>query len=211
MKILKPLGWGLMLFFAAAISLVSARYLSGDPSVYFEEQRLVYIAHTFGIVSHVAGSIVALLLGPFQFLPRLRRKKWLNVHRWIGRLYLVGILVGGLSGFYMATLSHGGIITHLGFGALAAAWLYTGGMAYWTIRQRDIKSHQAWMIRNYALTFAAVTLRLQLPLLAALLGFTTGYQIVSWTAWIPNLIIAQIIITRTVYKTRRSQLEPQTA
>lgn len=211
MKILKSLGWGLMLFFAVGISLVSARYFSGDASVYFEQQKFVYIAHTFGIVSHIAGSIIALLLGPFQFLPRLRRKKWLTVHRWIGRLYLVGILVGGLAGFYMATLSYGGIITHLGFAGLAAAWLYTGGMAYWTIRQRNIKAHQAWMIRNYALTFAAVTLRLQLPIFGTLFGFTTGYQIVSWTAWIPNLIIAQIIIMRTVYKTHQSHLEPQAA
>lgn len=211
MKILKPLGWGLLFFFAAAISLVSARYFSGNPDFYFPEQKLVYMTHTIGIVTHVAGSMVALLLGPFQFLPRLRRKKWLSIHRWTGRLYLLGVLVGGLSGFYMATLSHGGLITHLGFGSLAAAWLYTGSMAYGAIRQHNIKAHQAWMVRNYALTFAAVTLRLQLPLLTSLFGFTAAYQTVSWTAWPPNLIIAQLIIMRTITNQRHSQLEPQTA
>lgn len=205
MTIAKWFGWGVMLFLAAGISLVSARYLTGNPEVFFPEQKLVYMTHTFGIISHVAGAMVALLLGPFQFLPRLRRKKWLNIHRWLGRVYLVGVLIGGVSGFYMATLAFGGLIARMGFGALAAVWLFTAGMAYWTIRHKNVKAHQAWMIRNYALTFAAVTLRLYLPFLAMGLGFEAGYQTVAWICWVPNLIVAQMIINRTVYRSRSSQ------
>ncbi len=44
-------------------------------------------------------------------------------------------------------------------------WLYTGAQAYLSIRRRDVVAHRRWMIRNYALTFAAVTLRLELGLL----------------------------------------------
>lgn len=185
-------GWGVMLFLALAITLVAAvPYLTLNPDVYFEEQRAVYVVHTVGIVAHVAGSILALALGPFQFLPALRRR-WLHVHRWIGRIYLAGIAVGGIFGFYMAWLAYGGPITRVGFATLAILWLYTGAMAYYTIRNKEIQAHRRWVIRNYALTFAAVTLRLWLVIfIIAELDFIVAYRIVAWLAWVPNLLIVE--------------------
>jgi len=47
-----------------------------------------------------------------------------------------------------------------------------------------------------ALTFAAVTLRLYLPVLGGTLGFETGYPIVAWLCWVPNLIVAEWILRR---------------
>lgn len=191
--------WGLMTFFAVGITIfVVGQYAPGDPNRYFSDQRLVYIAHRTALMTHILGGSVALLIGPFQFLPAMRRKKYLSLHRWLGRIYLLGILVGGLGGLYMATLSHGGMITHIGFGALALSWLTTGTMAYQRIRARDIKAHERWMKRNFSLTFAAVTLRIWLPLLAFAVGmeFTHAYQIVSWLAWVPNLLFAEWLIRR---------------
>jgi len=55
------------------------------------------------------------------------------------------------------------------------------------------------MIRNYAPTFAAVTLRVYLPLLIEF-GFNgdfiPAYQLVSWLRWVPNIIVAQLIISK---------------
>lgn len=48
----------------------------------------------------------------------------------------------------------------LGLAGLALAWLYTGLRAYLAIRARDIAAHRCWMVRNFALAFASVTLRL---------------------------------------------------
>lgn len=197
-KIIRPTGWGLMLFLALGIALVSSRYLTADPAVYFPEQKLVYMAHTVGILAHVAGSIVALVLGPWQFIGRWRTGRWLVIHRWLGRIYLGGVVLGGLAGLYMAQLAHGGWITTLGFTFLALSWLATAAMAYTRIRQKDISAHQRWMIRNYALTFAAVTLRLHLPLLTGLFGleFLTAYRTVAWLSWIPNLLIVEWFLYR---------------
>jgi len=50
------------------------------------------------------------------------------------------------------------------------------------------------MVRSYALMFAAVMLRLELPLLSSYLGFLEGYRIVSWLCWIPNIVIAETIV-----------------
>ena len=61
-------------------------------------------------------------------------------------------------------------------------------------RGRDVEAHRRWMIRNYALTYAAVTLRIQMPLLIVFGGLsgTAALNIVGWTCWVPNLIIAEI-------------------
>src|SRR5262249_40150036 len=127
------------------------------------DMRAAYHAHSVGIYTHIAGAVVALALGPFQFSARLRARR-VAVHRWIGRAYLLGVVIGGLGGLYMAFFAYGGPIARMGFAALALAWLYTGSQAYGAIRRRAIAEHRAWMIRNFALTFAAVTLRTYLPI-----------------------------------------------
>lgn len=185
-------GWSIMLFLALAITLVASRYLTLNPAVYFPEQQAVYMANTVAIIGHVVGSLLALALGPFQFLPRLRRKRWLSIHRWSGRLYLLGIAVGGLFGLYVAQMAYGGLITQLGFSGLALFWLITGYQAYRTIRRGDVQAHKRWMMRNYAATFAAVTLRIWLPLLVATgIDFTSAYQTVGWLSWVPNVLIVE--------------------
>ena len=184
--------WGLMLFLALGIGLASSRYFTLNPEIYFPEQRAVYMAHTVAIIGHISGSLAALLLGPFQFLPRLRRKRWLSIHRWSGRVYLVGIAVGGLFGLYVAQMAYGGLVTHLGFTGLALFWLYSGYQAYRAIRRGDIQTHKRWMFRNYAATFAAVTLRLWLPLSMALgIDFTLAYRTIAWLCWVPNVLIVE--------------------
>ena len=50
------------------------------------------------------------------------------------------------------------------------------------------------MIRNFALTFAAVTLRLWMMPLTLLLGEVAGCEVTAWICWIPNLIVAEGIV-----------------
>ena len=54
------------------------------------------------------------------------------------------------------------------------------------------------LIRNFSLTLAAVTLRLQLPLYIGAFGldFESAYQVVSWTSWVPNLLVAEWFFLR---------------
>ena len=88
----------------------------------------------------------------------------------------------------------------MGFGMLALFWLYTTTNAYTSIRNRDIASHQKWMIRSYALCFAAVTLRIYLPIFLGLMGmeFVPAYKIIAWLCWGPNLVVAELFIVRKV-------------
>lgn len=147
---------------------------------------------------HVFASLFALALGPFQFSARLRRKRP-ALHRWSGRLYLaVGVLLGGIAAFFVALNAFGGPVARLGFASLAIAWLLTGFKAYLAIRSGDIASHRRWMVRNFSLTFAAVTLRLWLPgLFISGMPFEAAYQVTAWLCWVPNLVAAELLFNKT--------------
>jgi uncharacterized membrane protein len=214
----KAIGWGFLLLFAIFPVLISLGYLTMNPENFsFADQKATYTAHLTMLLMHIVGAMLAILIGPFQFLPGIRKGRWLKVHRWLGRTYLLSVLFGGLGGLYMATLSYGGIISHLGFGTLACLWLYSGYRAYKHIRNKEIEQHRQWMIRNYALTFAGVMLRLYVPLSgAAGIGFLTAYVAIAWLCWVPNLLVAEWIIRHTLPTRRRAMIlarrgTPQTA
>jgi uncharacterized membrane protein len=193
----RKIGWGAMTFLAALVFLGAGRYLTLDPDVYFPEQKVVYMLHTTGLLMHIVGAMLAVMIGPFQFLPKSRSRRFLNVHRWLGRTYLVAVLVGGLGGLYMAPLSYGGLPTHLGFASLGVLWLSSGWKAYRHIRRKEIEPHREWMMRNYALTFAGVMLRVWMPLLTTIgFEFLPSYLVVAWLCWVPNLLVAEWMIRR---------------
>lgn len=146
------------------------------------------------IALHITGGIFAIIIGAFQFNSRLRAR-FLSAHRWLGRFYLAAVFVGGTAGLYLSLESFGGLVTHFGFGLMAVCWLGTTFAAYFSIRQRDLAAHRVWMLRSYALTLAALTLRIYLPLSQiAGIGFEPAYQAISWLCWVPNLLIVEWFI-----------------
>lgn len=169
-------------------------------SLVHPEMKSDFVVHPVGVYCHVFASAVALLLGPFQFSARLRRTR-LRLHRWMGRVYLgVGVLLGGLSGLYLAAFAFGGPAASLGFAALALCWLYSGWRAYLAIRRGLIDEHRKWMVRNFSLAFAAVTLRLYLPAaLVAGVDFAVAYPVIAWLCWLPNLLAAEWLC-KTAYQ-----------
>jgi acetyl-CoA carboxylase carboxyl transferase subunit beta len=92
-------------------------------------------AHPIGIYLHIFASLIALAIGPFQFHEKFRLNK-IQVHRMLGKIYLISVLIGGLSGLYMSQYSFGGMISHSGFFTLAILWLATGYKAYHSIKNK---------------------------------------------------------------------------
>jgi uncharacterized membrane protein len=148
---------------------------------------------------HITGGMLALVTGPLQFIPSFRNR-FLRVHRSLGKVYLAAILfIGAPSGLFMAFYAEGGIWGSIGFTLMALLWLGTTWMAYETIRKRDIAGHRAWMTRSFALTFAAITLRVWVPVASDYLHLDPGFIETSsaWISWIPNLIVAEILLRFT--------------
>jgi uncharacterized membrane protein len=192
---IRKIGWALM----TALALIIAAYAIA--LLFVPAMRAPFLQERFATVPllaylHLAGAGIALAVGPFQLNTRLR-SRFLRAHRWMGRTYVISVLLGGSAALALATMSEAGLPTHMGFGLLAVLWLFTTGNAYRHIRAGDRVSHRRWMIRSYALTFAAVTLRIYLPLSQmAGIPFDPAYQAISWFCWVPNLIVAEWIMLR---------------
>jgi uncharacterized membrane protein len=148
------------------------------------------------LTAHLAGGLAALALGPWQLNQRLRNRV-LDLHRWMGRSYVVAVVVGAVGALGLAPLSQEGLVTHVGFGMLAVLWLIATLQAYLRIRAGDQLRHRQWMIRSYALTLAAVTLRVYLSLSQVVgVPFGEAYQAIAWVCWVPNLVVAEWVILR---------------
>ncbi|TWU12987.1 hypothetical protein CA54_18130 [Symmachiella macrocystis] len=194
----RVLGWSIMTLLALLVAITSFRYFSLNPDTYFEQNRAVYVDHPISLLSHIGGGVVAIVIGPFQFWKRFRNRH-LQLHRFLGGVYLAATVgFGAIGGLFLAPHSYGGLSTHFGFGMLAALWLLTGTLAFWSILHGRVSQHREWMIRSYALTFAAVTLRLWIPVLVILgFEFEEVYQTVAWIAWVPNLIATECFLGMT--------------
>lgn len=154
---------------------------------------------------HVVASPIALAAGALQFWPRLRARRP-ALHRWTGRIYAVAILIGGVSGMALAFRAEGGPIAGWGFGVLSVLWLVFTAQAVRLAMAGRYAEHRTWMIRSFALTFAAATLRLQLGIaFAAGADYAPTSQWLAWTAWVPNLIFAEWLIRRPL---RRRAVQP---
>jgi len=148
--------------------------------------------------AHIYGGGIALLVGWTQF-KRSWRQKHLSTHRMFGKIYLVAaLIVGAPAGLYIAYYADGSIPSQFGFSIMAILWWFTSFKAYQQIRAGNIENHKDWMTRSYALCFAAVTLRIYLPLFTSGFGweFIPAYQAISWLCWVPNLIFAEWLIDR---------------
>jgi uncharacterized membrane protein len=151
---------------------------------------------------HVLGSGLALLIGPFQFLAGLRAKRP-ALHRRLGQTYVALIFIGGLGGIALATMAHGGLVARVGFITLDVLWIYTIIRAWGAIRGGHIVTHQQWMMRNFALTFGAVTLRIWLGVGTAIgWPFDEVYPVTAWLAWVPNLILVEWYLAQKADRAR---------
>jgi uncharacterized membrane protein len=186
----KRIGWVLLLLGAvfAAGNAVMFMILPelGSPSI-----KSRFFATALAGWAHTMGGAVAVMIGPFQLITKIRTT-WPRVHVWMGRIYLLAVLSGALGGLYFAPNADAGVFGNIGFATLAIFWLYSGTRAYLAIRRGDVQTHRRWILRNYALTFAAATLRIQLPLL--ILGgvsFPIAYTTVAWSSWVPNWLAVE--------------------
>ena len=161
----------------------------------------------WGLQVHIAASGVALVLGAFQFFKPLRRNAP-ALHRWMGRIYILACVVGGVAGGVIALSSTAGPIAGWGFLMLAIFWVPFTLLALAAAMRKDFAAHERWMIRSFALTFGAVTLRIYLPI--AIIQNQgefplDAYRAIAWLAWVPNLIVAELFIL-TLRKPRRPKV-----
>jgi len=144
---------------------------------------------------HVFTSIFSVIAGFTQFNKNLI---WGNLHRTFGKIYIVAVLVfAAPTGLIMGMVANGGLYSVIAFVLLALLWWYFTFEAYRSIRKKKFERHAAFMYLSYALTLSALTLRAWKFLFANLdLGIRPMdlYRIVAWLGWVPNLLVAFVLI-----------------
>ncbi len=186
-------------FFSYLMLDITLQYIPYHTDVAFlrikqDEVALGYYRLSFFV--HVYTSMFVLVAGFTQFSSYILRQ-YPKVHRYGGWVYAMTIILfSGPSGLVMGYHANGGLPSQLAFCILAILWIYFTIMAIRAIRKKDIQSHKRFMIRSFALTLSAITLRLWKFILVYLFEPRPmdAYQIVAWLGWVLNLIIAELII-----------------
>jgi len=188
------LGWTVAALFGLEVALMGLRYLlPGFSGAAFVVQNAN--AHPW-LYIHIAFGAPALLIGFVQLLPQLRAR-WRALHRWLGRTYIVCCLVSGVAGLFIATGTMAGPVATAGFAGAAIVSLICAAQAWRMALARRFDDHREWVIRSYSVIFAAVTLRIWLPLSQiAHLDFMDSYRAIAFLAWVPNLIVAELYLAR---------------
>lgn len=191
---MKKASWILFRFLSVLIGLYPIIYFLIDRRFGLLSSKSAEILNNIlwniSFYGHIIFGGLALLIGWLQFNPKLRITNIL-LHRTIGKVYIISVLISGICGLYIALFATGGIISKLGFFTLGIIWLSTTIIGFKAIKKGNIELHEKFMIFSYAACFAAVTLRIWLPILTSVIDeFIGAYRIVAWLCWVPNIIFA---------------------
>jgi Predicted membrane protein (DUF2306) len=191
----------ILAFFCWLMTRIIFNYIPYNTDVGFLriKQQYIDIDHwRIAFFIHVYASIWVLLAGFTQFSRKLQRQ-YPQVHRTMGYIYTIDILlITGPAGLLMGFYANGGTSSRIAFVVLACLWIFFTALALYKAKKRDFKSHRNFMIRSYALTLSAITLR------AWKFGINNSFELppmdvyrtVAWLGWVLNLAVAEIIIYR---------------
>lgn len=146
---------------------------------------------------HIVLAVISLITGPIGTLRKIRLK-WITLHKWNGRIYVISILLNFIPGLYVAFFATGGWLSVLGFLILNSLWLGTTLLGYVHIQRKDIGKHTKWITRSFFLTFAnlAIYLLLMLGNHGLKLPYEASYIIAVWGSFVLNLLLAELVIRK---------------
>ena len=185
-------------FFSFLMASIVLPYLSWEWDVDFlqTKQRIIHLFHyRTAFYCHIFSSCFVLFVGAFLFSKTIIRK-YTKLHRWSGKIYVLLVLfISAPTGMVMAFYANGGWPAKISFFILCPLWWHCTYLGYCKIRQKKVKEHELWMIRSYALTLSAVSLRFyQMVLGNSSMDPAVQYVFVSWVSWVGNLFLAEVLI-----------------
>jgi uncharacterized membrane protein len=206
-KALDAAGLAALLFCTWLMAGVAVPYFSFRTDIDFLLTKQALISDRIWITAfylHISSSVVVLLAGGLQFNQR-RLRRYPGFHRAVGKLYIGCILLlSAPSGLIMAWKANGGAAAKASFVLLSLLWWMYTFAAYMLIRKGKVKGHLEYMTKSYALTLSAITLRLYTFFMPALLHLRgqEAYVTVAWLSWVPNLLLAELLLGSGLLKVR---------
>jgi hypothetical protein len=193
---LSRLWFAVFAFLCLGVALVSTRVFF-LPLAEVMPNMIGYVTSMpLGLWGHLIFAPLAMLLAPVQLSSRLRAR-WPRAHRISGYVSAVAILLGGMSSLGLAATFEGSEWARLGFILLALLWMGFTALGIRYAIARDYARHRVWMLRGIAMTFAAVTLRMIMPVLIAN-GWSVleTYDVTAWASWVINLAVVEVWLRR---------------
>jgi uncharacterized membrane protein len=197
----KNVGISVVVILAAMLAYNALSYIKFDSQYGFLRLKQQAISTGWYLpfyYSHVLIGGIILLLGIFQLHP-FSRTKFTGMHRGLGYVYVMGILFFAAPGGLVMSLFIGrGPWVLSSFLVQSVLWFYFTAMALNRIRQGDVIAHRNWMWRSYALTFAAITLRVYIFFVSWSydLSQPQAYATLAWLSWVPNLLVAEWFVRK---------------
>lgn len=192
----------LILFASYLLVLLSLPYIHLVPGVEFlATKQLIYHIKIWRLsfYIHVFSSAAIIFSGLFQFNRFVIHRK-VGLHRFLGYIYVAGVLmVSGPAAFVMSLYANGGWRSQTSFVILSVLWIFTTAYALRCVFRKQYEKHGNWLLRSYALTLSAVTLRFYAYLFDVFridIPPRETYILLSWISWVPNLLFAEILIRK---------------
>ena len=186
----------LLAIFVAFMANIVISYIPYNTDVRFLRIKQDYIGINIWRIAffvHVYSSMLVLFAGFTQFSTYLQRHKP-TLHRKLGYVYVLNILcITGPASFIMGFYANGGFYSQLAFVLLAILWLASTAYALMLAKQGNYKKHQQYMIRSYALTLSAITLRIWKYAITNTITLPPMdvYRTVAWLGWVVNWLVAE--------------------
>jgi uncharacterized membrane protein len=189
----------LLLLLAVPLAFNALSYINFDSSYGFlqlKKQAIETGWYLPAYYAHVLAAGIILLIGIFQIHPTIGLR-WRKIHRTLGKVYVGGILFFSAPGGLIMSLFIGrGPWVLTSFMLQCSLWFICTYLAYYRIREGDIQAHRQWMLRSYALTLAAITLRVYVFFSSWSfdLAQPAAYATIAWLSWVPNLLICEVYL-----------------
>ncbi len=200
------LGNWLVKILLSIIAVVSLYYLlvRGFPFLIMSEEIYgpYYFSRIVWIWPHVLGGIIAMALGPFQFIKKIRIE-YLRFHRISGYLYLIGLLISAVTLIPLITTSSSNLEIDIGLGLGGFFWFVTAVYGFIAIKNGKVEQHREWMFRSYMITLAFVVFRIVVDAFSyyQVTNEAEIITIAAWTSWtLPCCITEMVIQGRKITK-----------
>ncbi|HEY4112128.1 DUF2306 domain-containing protein [Puia sp.] len=159
-----------------------------------------FAPHAVITLIHILPGAGFMILGPLQFLPRIRQR-YPRFHRRSGRIFLLcGAVIGVTAGIMPFVLTPiGGVNETVGVLLFAAYFLIALGKAFGHILHHRVALHREWMIRAFSVGLAVVTVR---PIVALFFIFSrlsphVFFGTAFWLGFSLHAIAAEVWINYT--------------
>lgn len=197
MSLGKRIAFALLIILAVPLAMNAFSYINFVADYGFLKLKAQAIATGWYLpayYAHVLAAAFILLIGIFQLLPA-SRKRWPLWHRALGKAYVGGILFfSAPGGMVMSFFINRGPWVLSSFIVQCSLWFVFTYLAYYYIQQGNVRAHEQWMLRSYALTLAAITLRVYVffSSWSVDLSQPMAYATIAWLSWVPNLLVCEL-------------------